>query len=90
MLLINIFASVWRYIFESKESKQGDSKGNIDKDAKGEKSSQGKVVARLQVHVIQVIWFIRILLSDFDNIQNLPAFKNSLWLAEIMIIIWAG
>lgn len=51
MLLIIIFVFVWRYIFESKESKQGDSKGSKDKDVEGEKSFQGKVVARLQVHV---------------------------------------
>lgn len=38
-----------RYIFETKESKQNDSKGQKGKDAKGEKISQEKVVARLQV-----------------------------------------
>ncbi|KAF8413426.1 hypothetical protein HHK36_001409 [Tetracentron sinense] len=37
-----------RYIFEDKESKQSDSKGKIANDAKGEKISREKMVARLQ------------------------------------------
>jgi ribosome production factor 1 len=40
-----------RYIFETKESKQSDSKGKNRKDGKGEKNTQQKVIARLQVTV---------------------------------------
>jgi ribosome production factor 1 len=40
---------VHSYIFETKESKQSDSKGKKGKDGKGEKISQQKVIARLQV-----------------------------------------
>ncbi|KAJ9171614.1 hypothetical protein P3X46_014953 [Hevea brasiliensis] len=43
-----IFFRHHRYIFETKECKQNDSKGQKGKDAKGEKISQEKVVARLQ------------------------------------------
>ncbi|KAB5527275.1 hypothetical protein DKX38_021122 [Salix brachista] len=39
---------IGRYIFETKESKQGDSKGKNRKDGKGEKNTQEKVIARLQ------------------------------------------
>ncbi|KAF9669155.1 hypothetical protein SADUNF_Sadunf14G0078600 [Salix dunnii] len=39
---------IGRYIFETKESKQGDSKGKNRKDGKGEKNTQQKVIARLQ------------------------------------------
>lgn len=42
---------VCRYIFDRKESKQTDSKGKEAKDAKGEKASQERVIARLQVSV---------------------------------------
>lgn len=38
-----------RYIFESKESKHVDSKDKKVKNDKGEKVSQEKVIARLQV-----------------------------------------
>ncbi|KAA8515732.1 hypothetical protein F0562_018657 [Nyssa sinensis] len=43
-----IFFRHHRYIFERKESKQGDSKGKKGRDTTEEKSSQEKVVARLQ------------------------------------------
>ncbi|XP_052178215.1 uncharacterized protein LOC127791988 [Diospyros lotus] len=43
-----IFFRHHRYIFESKESKQGDSKGKNGKDMKNENGSQEKMVARLQ------------------------------------------
>jgi hypothetical protein len=42
---------VFRYIFESKESKETNSEGKKAKDAKLEKAPQDKVVARLQVSV---------------------------------------
>ncbi|XP_059634481.1 uncharacterized protein LOC132276867 [Cornus florida] len=43
-----IFFRHHRYIFESKESKQSSSEGKKDKNAKDEKISQEKVIARLQ------------------------------------------
>ncbi|KAA8516234.1 hypothetical protein F0562_019413 [Nyssa sinensis] len=43
-----IFFRHHRYIFERKESKQGDSKGEKGRDIMEEKSSQEKVVTRLQ------------------------------------------
>lgn len=50
--LTNTFCyHVFRYIFESKESKETNSEGKKAKDAKLEKAPQDKVVARLQVSV---------------------------------------
>uniref|UniRef100_A0A6N2MZN2 Brix domain-containing protein n=1 Tax=Salix viminalis TaxID=40686 RepID=A0A6N2MZN2_SALVM len=43
-----IFFRHHRYIFETKESKQGDSKGKNREVGKGEKNTQQKVIARLQ------------------------------------------
>lgn len=51
-----VFVSLLRYIFETKETKQTDSKGTKTKDAK-DNVSQEKIKARLQVNVYVLIFF---------------------------------
>ncbi|GKV49413.1 hypothetical protein SLEP1_g56163 [Rubroshorea leprosula] len=53
-----VFFRHHRYIFETKEDKQSDSKDKKAKDAKGENTPKEKVVARLQVCVPTLFLFL--------------------------------
>ncbi|KAE9463164.1 hypothetical protein C3L33_04917, partial [Rhododendron williamsianum] len=72
---------IGRYIFESKETKQIDSKGKKGKDTKEENGSQEKMVARLQVCVSSVSVCFQLLnpvgLSWLDTDSNCWNFRTS-------------
>ncbi|KAK6916049.1 Brix domain [Dillenia turbinata] len=59
-----IFFRHHRYIFETKEVKQADSKGDVAKVSKGEKKSQEKTIVRLQYVIVEVLMW------QIDGLQS--------------------